>query len=284
MKHFTDASFGGHVMIFNGPLEMARSAADNGRYNTKNLGLDPTSNWNGRRFSSWEAFAQELGGPWVEGVKKVQDMLDELQQAKIPAPINRKRQRVWDDTTGDVNIDRIMRGESEFYEDVRRRQTHGPTNLALLCNLDAVCGDSAAKIFWRGAAAIAAADLLEAAGYGCEVWMWCRGYRVYPSPFPHQFTTCQLKGAGEAIDITALISGLSSWFLRIGVFGSFAASPTKPTNVGGANYELGDCRKYMEVTDGVLEVHMPVVETKQQAIDTAIRILNNMNDAQQGIE
>lgn len=235
-----------------------------------------------RKFNSWDDMKRAVKEPWEEGIKKVNTMLEELHAQNLPTPKSRKRKARWSEVDGDIDVERVMQGEPEFMRLVKRDMAHGPTAVALLCNLDAYAGDTPETVFWRGAAATAAADLLEEQGYLCEIWMWCAGTGVYKK-YPNQFNTCCFKHAGDPIDINSLINGLSSWFCRFGLFGSFLACTTDTAKCyGRPDTTLGKWRKWMEITEGVLELEMPFVTTKQEAMEGAKKILQTVIDTYSG--
>jgi hypothetical protein len=129
-------------------------------------------------------------------------------------------------------------------------------------------------VFYRSASAIAATDLLEAAGYTVELWMWCLGRGVYPSPDHRQFTTCRLKESGMPVDIDSLCDTMSRWFTTKGIFGSFMCCPVMPVSIGSLNFDLGDWKKYMDVTPNVQEVHVPIVYGTTETIAAAHQVIH----------
>lgn len=271
MFYCKDSQLGGHVMKFSGPAELLDEAA---KANCPMISLNDQA-FNGRGFSNWQELKAAFHAPWKEGLQTVEQMLEEV-KTSLPAPKSRRRRARWSETDGDVEVDRVLHGDPDFYRLVRREVSHGPSAVALLCNLDGQSSNTHESIFWRSAAAIASVDLLEEAGYACEVWLWCLGRDVYYEPYDKQFTCCQLKASGAAVDINNLVNSLSAWYLRTAVYGSFAAAPTKLKSIGEALYDLGPWRKYLDVSEGVLELAMPAVFSRQQAIDCARAILQQV--------
>ena len=154
----------------------------------------------------------------------------------------------------------------------------GATTVTVLTNLDAGCSDGPHSVFWRGAAAIATADILEQAGYMVELIMWCKGLYVYDSPRSEQLTILRLKEAGDPLDMQALCCGLSAWYLRVVVFGSFHLATRKPRSIGGLDYNLKQVHINQMEKDGAICVQIPVhtyglpgaVESARKAIVTVI--------------
>lgn len=85
------------------------------------------------------------------------------------------------------------------------------------------------------------------------------------------------------MDIDAIIKGLSQWFLWLGLFASFVGAKTnKAVGIGGKHNELGGWRKYMDITEGIKEVQVPVhCYTQQAAIMAAVKVLTDLENQQQ---
>lgn len=278
MRYYRDEDLRGHAMIFESPLELLEETEKAvSRPDRKALRGFYCRGLNQDRLTGWNSAKRQLTAPYREGVQLVEEMLEEIRSARLPPPRSRKRQRRRNEDGGDLLVDRLMDGEPDFYTDVSRQVRHGPTNVTLLCNLDGASADSAKAIFWRGAAAAAACDLLEEAGFSVEIWIWCAGTRVYTSPMDEQFTGLILKRAGDPLDILQVIQGLSAWFLDVGIFNSFATSKNKPRSLGRMNYELGAWVKYIEPDPTSTSVlHMPVVWSKEEAIIAAKNSLEHI--------
>lgn len=280
MLHVVDKKLKGHAMVFAGPLEIIEEAKK-GNERREFVNVRRNSKWGGSDdFRSWNDVLKALNDGWPEGVAVVQAMLEELRSMKLPQPKSRARKRRHSEEDGDVNCDRWMAGEPAFMSELRRENRRGPTTVALLCNLDGCGSDTPQEVFWRGAAAAAAADLLEANDYQCEIWMWCLGGQVYSYPNAAQFTCCPMKEAGAPLDIDTMVSALSAWFLRVPLFGSFVTAE-HPRGYGSMRSELGDWKKYMDISEGVLEIKMPIALTKKMAVEGAVDILNQVIEAYQ---
>lgn len=271
MRHITDKRLCGHAMIFEGPLDILKSAR---KYN-EHLPKSQTfvriqhQSWNGRAFQNWDEVEGAFGKPLDDEIKKVDKMLEKLRSMDLPQPKSRKRKMKNVEDTGEVDVDRALHGDPDFYRRATRETHHGPATIALICNLDAALCDDHDAIFWRGCAAIACTDVLEQAGYGVEIWMWCLGRMVYPAPYDRQFTCCRVKKAGDTPDIHSLITSLNGWFTRVGVFGSFMCCPTPPLRLGGACMDLGEWKKYLDIEESVQPFHIAVVTSEQGAIQAA---------------
>ena len=270
----------GWAFLFDGPLEMVdygeagyNKAGQWNRTEPKN-----NSSWTGRKFENWQGVRDGFATPDEVALQRIEDMLLALQDSDIPDVPSRRRQRRYSDVAGDIDVDRAMSGNPEYMSEVSRVIKNGPTNVTIYCNLDAAFGDSPEKVFWRGGAAIAAADLLEAAGFATEIWVWCLGRGVYHSPNDMQFHAAPIKGINDPIDYSNLTNTLSSWFLRLAIFNSFYAMTPKCKSMGGPIYTLPHAFKRLIVPDPhtTHEMMMPNAQTQEEAIAAANSMLQTI--------
>jgi len=279
MKIIKDTKLRGHAMIFDGILDLANSTHDaikQGASLPDYQSLAYRSNWLGRTFSSWEQVVEACRSHWPKGMDIVKAMIEELKKQPLPQPKSRKRKARWSEDDGEVEVGRFLAGESAFYRDVRRDNVHGPETLTLLCNLDASGGIDHNEIFWRGAAAVAICDLLEDAGYSCEVWMWGVGDGTWNNDLPTVFTAVPLKKAGAPLDLNCLVAGLSAWFLRSLVFHSYLiADRHVMRGWGQPNYNIGKWVNYIPANQDDIR-HVPMAETALEAVHSAYKILKEL--------
>jgi hypothetical protein len=225
-------------------------------------------------------------------MKRVEYVQDKVMKESMPTPKSIKRKPRWSDNDGEVDVDRAMHGEPEFYRRVTREKVTGPTHIALVTNLDSPGLVNSSGLFYRSTAAIAATDILENLGYSVEIWVWCRGEKVFPRPNDHQFVGVKVKESGDPIDKNALCDTLSAWFTSEAVFGSFAACPTKPVALGipieasmsattVKDSGIGPWIKYLDVDQGVTAVPVPMAwGGLEAAVECAKKILENVITAQ----
>lgn len=279
MIYTLDKELKGHAMVFSGPLDLMNETVDayKGIPEYRPGTVTPNAYDKGRKGNGWDALRGFIKTPWPEATSVI-DGLIQIIKATLPPPESINRHKVWSDTDGELSIDRVMRGESDAWQQTTRKRKVGPTQIALLCNLDYAPSIGDIGVFWRSAAAIAATDLLEAAGYTVELWMWCLGRSVYPRPYDKQFTTCCLKAAGAPVDIDLLCDTMSRWFTSKAIFGSFQTCPVKPTSIGSMYFVLGEWRKYMDVTPNVREVHAPIVWGETATIAAAHKIVKEATE------
>lgn len=279
MQYTLDRELKGHAMVFSGPLDLMNETVDAYKTVNPNAGgtVDPRAYDKGRKGHGWDCLKGFIKTPWPEAVSVIDGLIQIIKQA-LPPPESINRHKVWSDVDGELNIDRVMRGESDPWLQTTRKRKVGPTQIALLCNLDYAPSIGDIGVFWRSAAAIAATDLLETAGYTVELWMWCLGRYVYPDPFHRQFTTCCLKAAGASVDIDLLCDTMSRWFTSKAIFGSFQTCPVKPKSIGSMDFNLGKWKSYMDITPNVREVHAPIVWGEDATIKAAQKIVKEATE------
>lgn len=92
----------------------------------------------------------------------------------LTLPMARSIKPVWADrhlTGTRVDVDALIRGAPRAWGRYERsKRTQGDRTIALYVTLAGNCGLTAAQISWAPVPALVVADLLEAAGYRCEIW------------------------------------------------------------------------------------------------------------------
>ncbi len=270
-----------------------------------------TGEWEGRAFGSWDEISKAFLEPWKDGLEKVNNMLDAIRNSGIEPPESVRRRNKWNEMSGEINIDRILMGEPEYMRQGVRRNSSAPRNVAILCNVGNLGGYTADQIFWRGAAAIAAIDLLEEAGYQCEVWCWnhalnCFGYSSSYSPYSRKkkygsrgayseeskeklnemhpqggdsfFFCAKLKECGDPVDLDRLTNGLSAWFFRTVIFGMRDVVKDGAFGSGGSQHVIGKWLPKMDVSEGMTKVNVPSVFTEKEAVEAAKQILEDVKN------
>ncbi|MDZ4819196.1 MAG: hypothetical protein SGJ20_09515 [Planctomycetota bacterium] len=279
MQRHADKDLNGYALIANGPLEILEAGKDGfapGGFNEAEL---HNANWVGREFANYADLVGSFGKPWADGLAKITDFIEQL-RGTVEKPKNRRRRARWSEVDGEVDVDRVLIGDPMFYRDMHRDEVQGPNTITLLCNIGGRQDVTADEMFWRGAAAVAAADLLEAAGYSVEVVAWSRAEHVFPSGKTDVFVAYRLKECGGTLDIDSLACGLSCWFFRTAVFSArvngWDRALPRAGCVGGSVHKIGGWDKYLDVSEGTRTISMPVVTDRESAIKAAREILSQL--------
>jgi hypothetical protein len=271
MIHFTDNELGGQAMIWDGPYGLIKAAQE------INNGPEPylskvNVNFPGRKGKSWNDLEGFFHSPWVEALARVQYVQDAIRASGMPEPKSVKRKPYINETAGEVDIDRAMKGDPEYFRSFRRQSTKSPTSIALVTNLDSPASVNPSGLFFRSTACIAATDILEELGFSVEIWVWCRGDNVFKKPNHRQFTAIRLKKQGEQCDKAALVETLSAWYTEYAIVGSIPAcgvetndesygdvvrANTYPTSIDDCG--IGEWKKYLDIEQGVTAIPVPMV-------------------------
>jgi len=181
----------------------------------------------GRRFNTWNDVSQALGEAWENGLKIYESMMNELRDEKLPQPKAIKRQRRWSEDRGDeLNIDRLLRGQA-YLEDSYRETRPGPVSVTIITDISTSAFVNHDKILWRGAAAVLLTELLERAGYRVELWAATHCLRAFHNGRSFG-AAVRYKCAGDPLDVSTLINGVSGWCYRTMFFGTYCVSNSPP--------------------------------------------------------
>lgn len=123
-----------------------------------------------------------LSKGWTEGRRKALDAFSKLDLTAL-VPIDRRRKVTRADFGDSLDIGDVYAGRlATAWRIPKRRNAIGPSQYTITANMLASGGDNASVLFWRGAAAIALADLLETSGYATRLIVGfggdCSGKRV----------------------------------------------------------------------------------------------------------
>lgn len=261
---------------FDSIAEMTEMAVGHG----KKYGTSPYNNesWLGRGFpGGWKDVEHAMSNPWQDGLFEVQDMMEEIAR-EVPPPRKICRMANWNSINGDMEPIRALTGNPEYMREVRRSpRIHVPQNITVICNVGNTADWSYKDIFWRGAAGIAAVDLLEKAGYNCELWVYNLASHTFGSR--SSLCCCRVKRSGEPLDIDTAVNGTSAWFFRTVIFELRKADPAYTGSkrhgvTGGSHDRLGGWEKYLDVENGVTPIRMPAVGSRETAILAAKGIID----------
>jgi hypothetical protein len=273
---YTVTEFDGFPELMELCVDSCLKAKESGHY----VGVRPQreEDFTGQRFESWEALRVAAQTRWERGLKEVDNMRQEI-ESTIPAPVSRKRRRRLSEDQGEVDVDRVMAGDTYCYNEVRREESLGSNVITVVTNFGGHCGRSVEELFWRTAAVVVVVEKLEEAGYQCEVVGWARSEQVHPYATPkNTFDVLRLKEAGTPLDVNYMVNGLSPWAYRLGIFGTWHSENREVHSYyGQPKHDLpSGLLKYLRLDESTRAVWMPGVFSQREAIREANRIIEEV--------
>ena len=188
--------------------------------------------WVGRPFGTWGDIERAVYDVWPEGMQIYDEMKRAIEDAGIEPPQNRQRVRKWSEDDGDeMDLDRLQHDQA-YWSTTTRKHRPGPQNITIISSIDMSCSVRSRECLWRGAAAVALTELLEAAGYRVELWCCRSSSKSFVRPGQDEYgwfsTTkydafacaVRLKTGSEAILPSTLINAVSGWCFRTIWFGA----------------------------------------------------------------
>lgn len=182
------------------------------------------AHWTGRNARTWAEFRKGASKPWAEGLEMLEALIGKLGDVQLPTPRSIKRKKSWNADDGDdVDLDRMWAGQ-EYWQKTSRQALSGSPIVTIVCNVSASSTYDTTSLFWKGAAAIALADILERAGYRVNVLVGDYGAAAYRGHPADSFRLATVKPPESPVDKATLANVLSGWFFRT-VFFRITASP-----------------------------------------------------------
>lgn len=198
---------------------------------------------------------------WPDGLVKVRELSGACERSVLASV---RERRLEYDVAGDwFDVGRVVAGDPECGVNVRRAVGMGPV-VRFVVTGGAAAGIDADAIYRRGAAVVAAVDVLESQGVRCEVVLgFCNSCRNSNARNSHGV---MLKEAGDAVDMDRLAFALChpATLRRL----SFAVREGLPTEwrrtfkfgVGGSNYGFSETYN-VDLAGGGDVVVLPVIRS-----------------------
>lgn len=168
---------------------------------------------------------------WAEGAARMDALA-----VRIPPIANVRRRLVWSDLGDSVDMQRVYTGQlSQAWQRPSRVRQDSLAVKRIVVNVGGLCYVDAADLFWRGAAAVALADTLTAAGYKVEIIAHSAARKPFHGPnVPAGVrTTFTVKSAKAPLDTSLLAAVICiPGFFRSYVFGARVAHPVYATQSG----------------------------------------------------
>lgn len=274
MKHFVDSELRAQVFVYDsveGPLKSAEAPRGPDYFRA----AFEDAHWTGAAFRTWEDVRTKMCKPWPEGRKRVDAIRQAIADAHIPKPESRARRHRFSEDDGEVVTERVLAGEPEYFRETYRTVQPGTQNITLLMHFGGNSYRSSDSMFWSTASTIALLDMLEEAGFSCEVW----GYKLSRGYYrgTHNNTHCALvriKGSGEPVNIESMMVAGSGWYYRTAMMGSGFDAPGLRVESGmGMNaHSIGQFARHID-THHSLVVELPDSVNQADAIQNCRELL-----------
>jgi hypothetical protein len=267
---------GACIHLFDSAEEVLKSAENPRGYSRMDYAFQ-NSKWTGAYLPDWDSVRTKVRGSWEEGRKRVEAIKNKVGSGNLPKPESRTRKHRWSEDDGEVNSDRLLRGESDFYRETYRTHKTGAQNITILTHLGGSCNRSSENLFLSAAATIAVLDLLEEAGFSCDIW----GYSVVAKAWARNDDTymmgVKLKDSGSPLDVDSLVSICSGWFFRTAGIGSVddREGAHAADGYGRPLNSIGRFVSYLDLENTIV-VEMPDVYSEDQAIEAARDMINSI--------
>lgn len=267
------------ITKFDSPIEMVEQVEKTPLTGKANFWrIDP--DWVGRHFNSWQEVIEASRGPWQEGVAEIEKYRAKI-DSEIELPKSIKRKRKFTDNGATPDIDRYLSHDPMFLSEIVRSKQSGNKSISLVCNTGNNCDVSSNIMYIRSAAAIALADLLEEAGYSCEIIGYLRSRNTYhASNYKNLLSITTIKQAGDPLEINNIAVALSPWFFRtIQVESIFQANPREADpGLGYSSHGVTDLEEHFDLT-GSTPYYFPMVVSTDHAVEAAKELIEQLNTA-----
>lgn len=198
--------------------------------------------------------------------KQMSDLVDSIDFSSL------KRMLKWSDNRGKVNALRLLNGDTRFRRTLTKSQAPAEA-VALVVPTGGNCGVRAEIMFARTAVALAAAELLNDAGFVVEVWGYAYSRSCYrDEKNKNAIAAVMLKAADEPLNEAIAASAGSAWFFRSGIFGMWAAQGNASGGLGSSVELPKENRKYVAQAIGLEQAHVMRQGDGQRSVEDAIRV------------
>jgi hypothetical protein len=229
------------------------------------------ASWYGAGCETGRAVLKVVREGWPEGARMVADLLDKT-SAATAVPLDRRRRMIRTDQGDSLDMVAVYRGHLDrAWSRAVRRTSRGPQRVSILANMLCSGFESALVLAWRGAAAVAIADRLTAAGYQVRIVVGfggrCKGEKV----------SCRItvKDHGGPLDeATAAAVAVPGFFRALGHAWTAAHHPDR---IGSPGMSVQSCD--LEADEIVLSHEIRDESSAVAAIDSAIERVNQGPDA-----
>lgn len=175
-------------------------------------------NWFGPKgFNTFSDVQKAVNKGWPDGVKKARKLGKDIE---VPPVKSIRRRRIRGDRGDTLDIHAVNSGAFDKAWTRRgKRETSAPPQLTMAVNLTANYTIKATALYWRGAAALKLAEMLEDSGYSLEIWAFDSTSKAFGENSSNKNRNAYLlKESGQQIFANSLIStiGLAGFFRGYG--------------------------------------------------------------------
>jgi hypothetical protein len=179
-------------------------------FSNKRFFQSERASWVGRNLPDYDSAIKASREVWIDGINLSDEMYQKLKDAVTIELKDSKRHIVFSANDGDdVDYDRLMSGQQEFWRTSMRDDSDGPTTATICVHTTTSYNWSAEQAMWRGIAGVVAAEILEEAGHQVEIW--AVGSNAFKT---RSVDYCLLKSCSDPMDRSSLINALSTWYHR----------------------------------------------------------------------
>lgn len=142
-----------------------------------------------------------------DGWPKAKKLLNELTLPEVPEPESLRRKTVWGEDGDNIDLDRLREGRVEDCWSSRKRNIRrAPRTINLFADIGTDCGVEGDRVFYRGAAYLMFADMLEKAGYRVRIVAYQCLTSGWGGPGTEDMIVQVVKEADMPVDVSALAS------------------------------------------------------------------------------
>lgn len=278
MKITLDTELDGTAITFDSFTEIVAEAkrADPGSRRCRSS----SGSWSDLSWAySWDAIENRLTQPWETELGFMEKAANEIRKAIVEPPVSIRRQRRWSENDGELDVDRALRGTPELFHESYRAKRPRVQNVVVTCYLGQIASVSGLDLMWRAAAAVVAVDLLEEAGYSCEVWGHNFSRGVFTSERSDCFTAYRIKESGDPVDVDGMIKALTPWLFRTAVFAAWEHRGQINYGYGRTSETVDKDRwfsRHTNVDSSSERIAMPAVVGQYDAVKAVCNIIQSI--------
>ena len=226
------------------------AAMAEGCRNPANVGLwqrwgfvDPRENrsdFYGAGCHDGNAVQKLMADGWIEGRDRMTELRDQIGTIST-RPIDRRRRIVRGNAGDTLDIHSVYSGNLDTaWKSAKRRTFQAPQKVELVANMICYGGEHPDVLFWRGAAAVVLANMLETAGYMVRLVVNFGG-KTFEHGDKGKKVSCRIivKDHGRHLDITSTSSVILPGFFRALGHAWIAAHTDSVMSSGGISVGQG---------------------------------------------